>query len=341
LWRQKLLKRMAYNLPMPNPILSRSWMLTTLLFALMPTGEGQTTSDFVGQWVMKLGPRVFFVLTVTPQKGAKSSVAGFIARPQRSTTSDGRSFFGITNTILQEPITHSEVKDGWVILTVQNPKKPSDEDKYQIALADSTHLKLKEVDFPFEPNILVKTQTPSTPATDWDVAKTYSDEDSVASNSEMQRLFEEDQRVRQPGLKIDWTVVSKSDAERREATQSLLREDKLHTGEDFERAAFIFQHGTTSNDYLLAHTLGMVAVKKGRASAVWIATATLDRYLNSIHQPQIFGTQYFTKPNEPTMQEPYDRTLISDALRRQLSVPPQSAQDEQRKQFDVERNIQK
>ena len=101
-------------------------------------------------------------------------------------------------------------------------------------------------------------------------------------------------------------------------------------------AANVFQHGDSPNDYLLAHTLAMVAVRKGRNDALWIATATLDRYLQSIKQSQIYGTQFLTPGDKPTTQEPYDRTLISDALRRQLGVPQLSAQEEQRKQYDAE-----
>jgi len=62
------------------------------------------------------------------------------------------------------------------------------------------------------------------------------------------------------------------------------------------------------------------------------------KHLNSIHQPQIYGTQFWTKPNEPTTQEPYNRSLISDALRRFLGVPSLAMQEEQRKQYDVERS---
>jgi len=159
------------------------------------------------------------------------------------------------------------------------------------------------------------------------------------SNPEMKQIFEADQRDRQPGVgKIDWAVVDKADAARREATRKLLVSGKLHTGEDFERAAFVFQHGDTSDDYLLAHTLAMVAVAKGRRGALWIEAATLDRYLNFIHQPQIYGTQFFFKPNEPTTQQPYDRTLIPDSLRLDLGVPSQPAQEEQRKRYDAERS---
>jgi hypothetical protein len=291
---------------------------------------------------MKLGQRTFLVLTIAPPKEGPTFITGFISRPQRFSTSDGHSFSGIDNKIVQEPITHSELKDGQITITVQNPKDPSDKDTYQISLADGSHLKLKMQDSPFEPNILTKTQAPSTPATDWALSKNYSDEDSAVSNSEMQRIFEDDQKVRQPGVRIDWTKVSKSDAERREATQKLLTNGQLHTGEDFERAAFLFQHGSTPDDYLLAHTLAMIAIKKGRDSALWIATATLDRYLHSMHQPQIYGTQFsWSTATAPTTQEPYNRALISDALRRQLGVPSQAAQEDQRKQYDAGRNLQK
>jgi hypothetical protein len=99
----------------------------------------------------------------------------------------------------------------------------------------------------------------------------------------------------------------------------------------------VFQHGDTPY-YLLAHTLAVVAVARGRSSAIWIAAATLDRYLNSIHQSQIYGTQFYTKPGEPVTREPHNRSLISDALRHQLGVPSQAAQEEQRKQNDTERS---
>jgi hypothetical protein len=155
----------------------------------------------------------------------------------------------------------------------------------------------------------------------------------------MKRIFVENQRVRQPGLNIDWNSVGKSDADHRLATMKLLNAGALHTGEDFTWAAFIFQHGSTSNDHLLAHTLALVAIKKGSGDALWIATATLDRYLQSIKQPQIYGTQFPTPKNLPTTQEPYDRSLISDSLRLELGVPPLAAQETQRQKYDAERKV--
>ena len=59
----------------------------------------------------------------------------------------------------------------------------------------------------------------------------------------------------------------------------------------------------------------MVAVACGKAAPCGSLPATLDRYLNSIHQPQICGTQFYFKPKEPTTQELYNRNLVPDALR--------------------------
>jgi hypothetical protein len=83
----------------------------------------------------------------------------------------------------------------------------------------------------------------------------------------------------------------------------------------------------------------MVAVAKGDPSALWIATATLDRYLWATKQPQVFGTQY-TLPhaaNSTWSQEPCDRSVISDALRRQLRVRTQAEQQKQLEEMEAER----
>lgn len=111
-------------------------------------------------------------------------------------------------------------------------------------------------------------------------------------------------------------------------------EHALHTAVDFENAAFIFQHGDTADDYLLAHTLATIAVAKGRSSALWIAAATLDRYLHKIGQSQIYGTQYMTHPDAPWTQSPYNTALIPDALREELGVPSISAQKKQLEQYN-------
>jgi hypothetical protein len=120
----------------------------------------------------------------------------------------------------------------------------------------------------------------------------------------MKRIFDEDQHARQAWPNIDWPKVNKDDADRRAATMRLLNEGALHSGEDFEWAANVFQHGSEPSDFLLAHTLAIVAIRKGYSDGTWIAAATLDRYLQAIKQPQIYGTQFLNPDDKPTTQEP-------------------------------------
>jgi hypothetical protein len=140
--------------------------------------------------------------------------------------------------------------------------------------------------------------------------------------------------------------VNSRDAARRAEAKSLLAAGELKTAQDFHDAAFIFQHGHDPVDYLLAHILAIEAIIKGDNSSKWIAAAALDRYLQAIGQKQVFGTQSLSKsylylmqhkddPNAMSSpeahqkgytQEPYDRTLVPDALRSDFCVPGQAAQ---------------
>ena len=156
------------------------------------------------------------------------------------------------------------------------------------------------------------------------------------SNLEMKRIFEEDQSARQNPTAIDWTIVSREDEVRRQRTKQLLDAGKLRSGEDFYHAAFIFQHGGKPEDYLMAHTLATIATARGWRSATWIAAATLDRYLQNIGQRQIYGTQYRSTADGGLTQESYDKTLMSDALRAAMGVPPLAEQEQQRKKMEAE-----
>lgn len=176
-------------------------------------------------------------------------------------------------------------------------------------------------------------------ADNWDSNRNYTPDDFVTDNPQMAEIAAADQAHRKDSLHTDWSKVEHADAERRVATASLLSQGQLHSGHDFESAALVFQHGSSPDDYLLAHTLALVAVSKGQSGAVWISAATLDRYLQSVHQPQIFGTQFATPDREATSQEPYNRKLISDSLRQEMAVPDLAAQDVQRQQYDSQRGI--
>lgn len=148
----------------------------------------------------------------------------------------------------------------------------------------------------------------------------------------MAAIFAADQAIRQvaPEKFRDRAFVDEmlaEDAARRVQTRALLDAGALSTGEDYRAAAFVFQHGSTPEDYLLAHSLAVAAVAKGSPEGAWIAAATLDRYLQMTEKPQIYGTQTRKTRDAPATLDPYDRALIPDSLRAVFGVPPQSEQD--------------
>lgn len=81
----------------------------------------------------------------------------------------------------------------------------------------------------------------------------------------------------------------------------------------------------------------MVALSKGQAGTIWLSAATLDRYLWSIQQPQVFGTQFETAEGKPATQAPYQQDVVSDTLRLYLGAPGLAEQETQKRNYDVER----
>lgn len=131
--------------------------------------------------------------------------------------------------------------------------------------------------------------------------------------------------------------IERSEA-RRQQVRAMLAADEVKTGEDFHDASLLFQHGENPDDYLLAHVLAVEAVIKGDDRSKWMAAATLDRYLQMINKPQVFGTQYPLDPNasqRPTVdtqskfnenfkgrtQIPFNDQLLMDSIRLDFCVP--------------------
>lgn len=159
---------------------------------------------------------------------------------------------------------------------------------------------------------------------------------SSLDNAEMSRMFAADQEIRREVSAImetrkpDQELLLRmwnEDNARRTRTGELLSTGMLTTANDFYHAAFIYQHGSTAEDYLLAHTLAVAAAARGHDKAPWIAAATLDRYLQEIGQPQIYGTQTSIPEGQKPSMEPYNRDLIPDSLRTVLGVPVLASQE--------------
>jgi len=157
---------------------------------------------------------------------------------------------------------------------------------------------------------------------------------ALPTDATMTAIYDADQAAREHPAAIDWTILRPADKARRIETQALLDAGKLHSADDYFHAAYVFQHGDEAEDCLKAHALAVIAIARGKPEATWIAAATLDRYLQRIGQPQVYGTQFQHPPGQGWTQEPYRRDLLSDAVRGAVGVPPLAAQEQQRKDWE-------
>jgi hypothetical protein len=166
------------------------------------------------------------------------------------------------------------------------------------------------------------------------------------------QLFVEDgEEIRETPSKLSEEEYNARLKVRQAKVKALLAAGELKTGEDFHEAAFIFQHGNNSEDCLFAHVLAMEAVLKGSDEAKWIEAATLDRYLQSIGQPQVFGTQYPLDPNLPHQPHPaagsqgpflagrtlapYNDQFLPDSARLDFCVPALAQQKQNVAMFNA------
>jgi hypothetical protein len=313
--------------------------LAVLVAVACSRPSSRASQKFGGSWAMELERHTFFVVVLN-EDGA--SITGSVRRPASfQTDAAGIHFSHISAPPIEGPIVSASVDGNRIHFVTQNPKDKTDKDDYDFTLTSTDRASIKFSDSPFDPWPLSRVPGATLPTVfaDWDPGRSYTFEETAASNPEMKKIYDADQQGRQNFLSLtpeQQSRLSKDDEERRRETQRLLTLNQLHTAEDFRLAAFVFQHGSKPDDFLLAHTLASVAVAKGDPEALWIAAATLDRYLQSVGKPQIYGTQFKPLPHKDFTQEPYKRELISDALRRHLGVPALAAQQDQLKQFRAE-----
>lgn len=152
-------------------------------------------------------------------------------------------------------------------------------------------------------------------------------------NLELIEIYEKDQNDRKTD-NIDWKKVSKRDSLRRVKVHQLLDSGKVKTGKDLKNAAMIFQHGNDSKDYGLAVSLMKKAIEKDSTINKWLCAAAMDRYLLSKGEPQIYGTQYQKKGDEPWVLGKIDTTKVSDAERIKYGVETLAEQREKVKQMN-------
>lgn len=313
------------------------WRLISAFLLLLTSTAASASPPAEGRWVLRATGLPILLLELRKDPAANGGWTGRLARPKHFEAGSNFSVFSnVEGPAVNELVVASVPRADEIELTVEDIKgertvftwKPSDD--------GNGALKFRDLSVDALP--LAAAQLGEQVPNVWDKARTYTVWADWPDNPEMSEIFIADQAARANLAAYNASNVGKQDAERRARSRQLLDAGELRSGTDFYRAAFIFQHGSTPDDFLLAHTLAVIAAARGRPDATWIASATLDRYLQSIGQRQIYGTQFQLPRDAPATQDPYDRLLMSDALRSALGVPSLAVQEEQRKAWDAERS---
>lgn len=304
-------------------IVLRSSLSLLLFMPLLCFAGKANVSDFSGTWVLKIEGRNLFVVELEVEGASRFS--GRFERPSGMETTN--TIFRITDPSTRtDPLVRSEMKDGVLALTFRDDDKDETDFVMQV-IGDSAEFGLAGVPpgTGLGPWKLEKSTMNERASINWQPNRSYVIGDSDNANPEMNQIYTLDQqdRMRQPA---DAANLATADAARRARTKELLSQGLLRTGRDYKQAAFVMQHGDKPEDFLLAHSLAVAAVAKGESTAVWIASATLDRFLQSKGMAQIYGTQLEVNQDGTSFQKQFDMSLVPDSLRVQLGVPSVNTQ---------------
>lgn len=306
-------------------------IVSGLIGAAAPARE----ADVAGTWALRAQGSTLMFFEVSR---SRDGWTGSWTQPSEYDT-NGEYFNDIkADTTVRRSREAHKIKDG-VELVFDNPWPGGAPDHIFIHVNDADHASMQWAAFDSTQYELTR-MTSRTGLGPWQVDRGYIPDMVRSTSDAMTAIFNADQADRLDPAHIDWKAVSSADRARREQTQVLLDSGRLSSGDDFYHAAFVFQHGDKPDDFMRAHALAMIAIARGRPDATWIGAATLDRYLQYSGRPQIYGTQ-FTRPATEFTQEPYQRGLLSDAVRKASNVPPLAAQEKQRAAWDRRMSLEK
>lgn len=304
-------------------MLFRFW---AALFLMLSTPAA--SAGLAGSWALRTGATTLMIFDVAE---TPSGWRALWKRPAHFSIDSG-SIWHLSADVVSRSARAASEAPGGIELTFDDPAPEATPDIFVLRQIDSLTADLSYASFGKEP-VRLERVTGDVSLGGWRSDQTYVFEVDRPTNAEMTAIFDEDQKAREDWEKVDNKALEAGDAVRRTKVQSLLDAGKLRSGDDFYNAAFVFQHGRSPQDYLKAHALAVIAAARGKPSAVWIAAATLDRYLQSIGQPQIYGTQFLERGGQWT-QSPYQRDLLSDQLREATHVPPLADQEAQRLEYE-------
>lgn len=148
-------------------------------------------------------------------------------------------------------------------------------------------------------------------------------ERSAKSNRLLMDIFEKTQDIRINKNLEDSKIIKKLLKKEQEARKKLLlmlKRGEVITADDFYRAALLFQHDKSFKSYALAIALSTISYLLGERWGKSLSAAAIDRFLLSIHQKQLFGTNFENLDNTWKMA-PWQEG-IPDKLRKEYDIPP-------------------
>ncbi len=290
--------------------------LALALLAFACSGSA-VAAEPTGVWALKAEGTTLCRFEISKTAGNWNAVW---VRPTVMRT-DGYTVFAIQGPAIRRTASKVSASGDTLDLTFDDPQPGGMPDVFRIHVTDDTHATEEYLALNSEPFVLVR-ESADASLGGWDPQKTYTLPIEWPTNAEMTAIFDADQTARKTWSAQTAPAISDDDRKRRARTAELLKAGALHSADDFYHAAFVYQHGDTPDDFLLAHVLATVSLARGKTEADWIAAATLDRYLTGTNQPQIFGTQSRTPFGGKTTRDPCNCDLIPNALRTALHVPP-------------------
>jgi len=310
-------------------------LLCTLILTASGHAAAQSADEFTGTWAFEVDGRNLIVLTLAV---GPEGLQGTVQRPgviSLTPAAGGIVISGVQGAVFSSAVKEVRADSTGRVIAYDFPDGRSGESLLRSDGANRLSFAFVAENPAIATVAFERAEESAIVAPVWDKEDRYFVRDPAPpSNREIAAIFAADQADRQQPGSIDWSIVGPRDEARQARVRQMLDEGLLRAADDYYNAAFVFQHGSTPDDYLLAHALAMAAQVAGRPDAAWIAAATLDRFLQNVDRAQIFGTQYVGGPGEPLTQGKYDAALIPDSLRRALGVPTIAQQELQRLQLE-------
>jgi len=296
-----------------------------------------TAADLQGTWKLTAEGKV--ALTLDVQRQPSGAWFAKVRKPDGMSIENGTSVANMGASTGERTLIDSAGTPEKLALRFDPARPGEDRVRMSVAALDADHAEMIVAigGQESQPMALRRAGPSERVASSWEPRR-YSIDPAWPDNAAIQGLFAEDQADRADPASIDLSRLIPRDQAREAQTMVLLNGGMLRSGQDYYAAAVIFQHGQEAKDFLLAHSLALAALARGEPQGAWVAAATLDRYLQKIGQPQVYGTQFDAKKGEKASQGNYDRTLVPDSLRQVLGVPSLAEQEVQRRAWEKEMN---